>query len=115
MAQTMFGPSITMRRMSSYYTKIDENQMDKLLLLQKNFENQPNNIEAAHEYFKELNRQGKFLTVVRLYQKHELNFRKSSMHSEKIYQQYSYAADTIDSLETAMKSPSSPQLSNALD
>ena len=77
-----------MRRMSTgedYYMKIEQNQIDKLLLLQKNFEKEPNNIEAAHEYFKELNRQGKFLTVVRLYQKHELNFRKSTSHSDKIY------------------------------
>ena len=86
--------------------------MDKLLLLQKNFEKEPNNIEAAHEYFKELNRQSKFLTVVRLYRKNELNFRKNTTHSDNIYQQYTYAAETIESLEKAMKTPTSPQLQN---
>ena len=70
-----------------YYMRIEPNQIDKLLLLQKNFEKEPNNVDSAIEYFKELNRQGKFLTVVRLYQKHELSFRKSrTNHSDKIYE-----------------------------
>ena len=91
--------------------KIEQNQIDKLLTLQKNFDSEPDNIESAHEYFKELNRQGKYLTVVRLYRKNELKFRKNSLHSDKIYAQYTYASETIESLEKAMKTPSSPYLS----
>jgi hypothetical protein len=51
--------------------------MDKLLLLQKNFEMDTSNMEAAEAYFRELNVQGKYMTVIRLYQKYELHFRSS--------------------------------------
>jgi hypothetical protein len=58
-----------------FAVKIDAYDTDRLLLRQKNFEKDPKNLQAAYEYLRELNRQGKYLTVRRLYQKHELSFR----------------------------------------
>ena len=58
-----------------YAVSIDAYDTDRLLLRQKNFEKDPSNLSNAYEYLRELNRQGKYLTVRRLYQKHELTFR----------------------------------------
>ena len=55
-----------------YAVDVGPHETDKLLLLQKNFERDPQNSIAAWEYFRELNRQGKFLTVIRLYKTDEL-------------------------------------------
>ena len=78
------------------------------------------NAEFAYLYFRELNRQGKYLTVARLYEKHELDFRKTSdmlrptAYGEKVQQQYEYAKQTIYSLEQVLKAPSNTQLASAL-
>ena len=58
------------------------------------------------EYFypltlsKELNRNGKFQSVIRLYNKYELllAYNKSSPYLEKVKQQYEYAKDNLESI-----------------
>ena len=40
---------------------------------QERFEHDPNNIDAAYKLFRELNKHGMYLTVIRLYWKHELD------------------------------------------
>ena len=60
-----------------YRQEINENLIDKLLVLQKNFESDPSDLMAAEEYLRELNRQGKITTVIRIYQKYELHFRSN--------------------------------------
>ena len=74
-------------------------------MLQKNFERDPQNSIAAWEYFRELNRQGKFLTVIRLYKTDELQLldKRNGEYREKIREQYFYAADTMKYLDKAMK------------
>jgi hypothetical protein len=64
-----------------YRQEINENLIDKLLVLQKNFENDTSDLMAAEEYLRELNRQGKITTVIRLYQKYELHFRSNQRYS----------------------------------
>lgn len=65
---------------------ISPQDTDKLLTLQKNFERDPRNSEACWEYFRELNRQGKFLTVIRLYKTDELQLleKRNGDYREKI-------------------------------
>ena len=57
-----------------YAVELGAHETDKLLLLQKNYERAPQNYEAAFEYLRELNRQGKYLTVIRLYKNAEIRF-----------------------------------------
>lgn len=70
------------------------------------FEKDPKNLEAANLYLKELNREGKYLTVVRVYQRNELNFRGTSKEAAAVLQQYKYADDNINALENVMRAPS---------
>lgn len=49
----------------------------KLVRLQQAFENDPTNLANASLYFRELNRLGKCNTVVRLYEKNEVEYRKA--------------------------------------
>ena len=69
-----------------YAQDVGPHETDKLLLLQKNFERDPQNSVAAWEYFRELNRQGKFLTVIRLYETDELQLldKRNGEYREKI-------------------------------
>mgnify|MGYP007032763219 CR=1 FL=1 len=46
---------------------------------QKTYERDVKNYEAAFEYFRELNRQGKYLTVIRLYKNNELRFSEKNI------------------------------------
>jgi hypothetical protein len=50
------------------------------------FEKDPKNLEAAHLYLRELNREGKYLTVVRLFQRNELTFRGTSKEAAAVLQ-----------------------------
>ena len=63
------------------------------------------NYEAALQYFKELNRQGKHLTVVRLYRKAEIRFKEERIpgkYKEQLREQYIYANESIVYLERAL-------------
>lgn len=57
-----------------------------------NHEKDPKNINATHQYFRELNRVGMYQTVVRLYHKHDYD------DSEKLRMQYDYAVDHLDQM-----------------
>lgn len=87
-----------------YALDVSPHDTDKLLLLQKNFEKDSKNAVAAWEYFRELNRQGKFLTVIRLYKTDELQLldKRNGDYREKIREQYFYAADTLKYLDKAL-------------
>lgn len=77
--------------------------MEALLDYQKKFEADPNNVDNAFYYFRELNRNGKFQTVVRLYAKYELPYAYNSNHRfyEKVKQQYTYAQENLESIRRA--------------
>lgn len=66
--------------------EIGPQDTDKLLTLQKTYEKDPKNALAAWEYFRELNRQGKYLTVIRLYKNDELSLldRRHGAYTEHI-------------------------------
>lgn len=53
--------------------------------------------------FQELNRNSKFQSVVRLYNKHELSlaYNGQNKYYEKVKQQYEYAKENIESLKKA--------------
>ena len=60
-----------------YVREVSDLDTDRLLMRQKQYESgDAGNYEAALQYFKELNRQGKHLTVVRLYRKAEIRFKE---------------------------------------
>lgn len=52
-------------------------------------------------WVKELNRNGKYQTVIRLFNKHEigLSYNSNSKYLEKVRQQYEYAKENVDSLK----------------
>ena len=90
------------------YVDIGPHETDKLLMLQKTFERDTKNTNAAWEYFRELNRQGKFLTVIRLYKTNELAFldRRNADMVDLIKNQYEYASDNMKCLDQAMNTES---------
>lgn len=94
-----------------YAIEVGAHQTDKLLMRQKTYERDPLNYEAAFEYFRELNRQGKYLTVIRLYQRAELKFSEKNVgqYKEKIREQYWYAYENMLYLEKALNESGSWQ------
>lgn len=66
--------------------------VERLRVLQSNYEKDPRNIKAAYQYFRELNRVGMYQTVVRLYHKYDYD------ESEKVRMQYDYAVDHLDQM-----------------
>ena len=74
----------------------DSRSADKLVMLAKDFNK--NRSGKALEYFKELNRQGKFNTVIRVYLQNEEELRQG-FDSKKVEDQYNYAKDTIEYLK----------------
>ena len=73
--------------------------VNKLHRLQSDFEKDPMNMQTAYELFSQLNRHGKYNTVIRLYDKYELAY--SSMkeaYTERMQSQYEFARDNIGSL-----------------
>ena len=63
--------------------------VERLRVLQSNYEKEPRNVKAAYQYFRELNRVGMYQTVVRLYHKYDYD------DSEKLRMQYDYAVDHL--------------------
>lgn len=47
------------------------------------------------------------MTVIRLYQQHEIHFRTNINNPEKISAQYKYAYENVEALEKALKEPRS--------
>ena len=72
--------------------KLSLELVEKLRNLQRTHESDPKNINAAYQYFKELNRVGMYQTVVRLYHKYDYD------DSEKLRMQYDYAVDHLDQM-----------------
>jgi len=62
------------------------------------FDQEPQNAEAAHKYFRELNRQNKFATVLRLNKQFELDLMQIDRQG-LISKQVEYARANIDVLE----------------
>jgi len=58
-----------------YTVKVDNDSKSNLAKLQTEYEMNPKNFEAATEYFKQLNREGKYQTVIRLYKSSEITYR----------------------------------------
>lgn len=86
-----------------YFIPVDNDSKINLARLQTNFEENSSNLDAAEAYFKQLNREGKYSTVVRLYKSNELQFRRQSNSShDKVQEQYRYARETMEFLETAI-------------
>ena len=57
-------------------------------------------MENASKYFRELNRNQKFQTVVRLYEKYETDYRTNKDYrlQDKVRDQYAYAQRNLDGL-----------------
>lgn len=73
--------------------------VQRLYRLQGDFEKEPHNMQAAYELFTELNKLGKYNTVMRLYDKYELVFVSQKDHfAERMQSQYELAKDNIASL-----------------
>jgi ATP-dependent metalloprotease len=87
-----------------YLQRMDAEDLHKL---QKQYEQNENGYPAALAYFKELNRQGKYQTVIRLFDDREDDFRTSPMAKE-ITQQYDYAFENVEYLRRSLT-----ELSNA--
>lgn len=98
--------SQTQRDFTKYIQEDTQSSAERLFFYQKLFEKDPKNLEAAHLYLRELNREGKYLTVVRLFQRNELSFRGTSKEAAAVLQQYKYADDNINALENVMRAPS---------
>ena len=71
----------------------------KLHKLQSQFERDPLNVQAAYDLFSELNRHGRYNTVIRLYDKHELAYASAKdPYADRMRSQYEFARDNIGSL-----------------
>jgi hypothetical protein len=67
--------------------------------LQSEFERNHTNLQVAYELFTELNRLGKYNTVIRLYDKYEMTFvGQREMYADRLHAQYEFAKDNIGSL-----------------
>jgi len=95
------------RMFCKYYRKITPDVMKKLYWLENHYDQDPRNQKTAYKYFKELNRQGKHNTVVRLYNKYyddyDINVKGSSILRDKLRDQFEYAEDTIFSVKRAIE------------
>lgn len=60
----------------------------------EDFERNPKNMEACYLLFRELNRHGMYLTVIRLYHKHNLS-SVTDKSAELMKSQLEYARDNI--------------------
>ena len=72
---------------------------------QRFFDRTPTDTTAAYKYFRELNRQQKYQTVLRLYNKYEADYR-SSMDAralEKLDAQRVYAQRYVESIQSVEK------------
>lgn len=58
----------------NYEAEMTLDDVKKLHRLQSDFEKDPSNMQVAYEFFSELNRHGKYNTVIRLYDKYELAY-----------------------------------------
>ena len=69
---------------------------------QRFFDRTPTDITAAYKYFRELNRQQKYQTVLRLYNKYEADYRSSmdARSLEKLEAQRAYAQRYVESMQS---------------
>ena len=64
----------------------------------KDYEKRVGDFDAVLAYFKELNRQGKYLTVIRLYMEKEVDYKTCHL-SKSITEQFDYATENIEFLK----------------
>jgi hypothetical protein len=78
---------------------------DSLMERQRQFDRSPSDVQAAYKYFRELNRNQKYQTVLRLYNKYETDYRssKDARTLEKLESQRAYAQKYIESIELVSK------------
>lgn len=73
--------------------------VQRLHRLQNDFEKDPLNVQAAYELFTELNKHGKYNTVIRLFDKYELAFSSTKdPYTDRMRSQYEFARDNIGAL-----------------
>lgn len=71
----------------------------RLHRLQTDFEKDPSHSQHAYDLFTELNRHGKYNTVIRLYDKHELAFSSTKdPYTDRMQAQYEFAKDNLHRL-----------------
>ena len=84
--------------------KLDDGRsmQQRLMERQLKFDKQPKDLTTAYKYFRELNRNQKYATVLRLYAKYEGDFRLSKDYQlqQKVQNQYSYAQRNIDTMKS---------------
>jgi len=93
--------------LSEPFVKLDTGRslQESLMERQRHFDRSPTDVHAAYKYFRELNRNQKYQTVLRLYNKYETDYR-SSMDArtlEKLENQRSYAQKYMESIEMVSK------------
>ena len=61
------------------------------------FEDEPKNLECAYKLFREFNKHGMYISVIRLYYKNDLGSRDPNKHFfEQMRSQFEYAKDHIE-------------------
>ena len=80
--------------------RMEVEEAEKLHELMDNFESNPSKSENAYVLFRELNKHGMYLTVVRLYNKHESDYNlRTDKSTELLKSQYEYARDNIQQMK----------------
>jgi len=75
-------------------------QAEKLHEYQERYENNPQSIEFAYTLYRELNKHGMYLTVIRLYYKYDMDRASTSnKYTELMKSQFEYAKDHIEQLK----------------
>ena len=70
---------------------------ERLRTFQARFDQDPTNFQICHSYFRELNRNGLYQNVIRLYQKNQDYYQSIDKElSTKLRHQYEYAIDHLD-------------------
>lgn len=74
----------------------------------EDFNSNPKNAESAYLLFRELNKQGMYLTVIRLYHKHNLA-GSTDKEAELMRSQFEYAKDNIQQFKKELTEEPLPQ------
>ena len=74
-------------------------QAELLYDYQDRFERDPSSVANAYKLFRELNKHGMYLTVIRLYYRHDLDKASTiDQYYEHMNSQFEYAKDHIEQL-----------------
>ena len=91
-----------------YIQELQGDAMDELFAQHHLYARDRQNVHTAASYFKELNRQGYFAQVQKLYMKNEVDYLyQVSKSGNPAYEQYQYAVENSDYLKKAFSEDNS--------